>query len=82
MRSRSVGRVGGEVLLDLCYEEDSAADVDMNVVMTGDGRFIEVQGTAEGEPFSRASHDLLLALAEHGITQLVTLQRELVGDLL
>lgn len=78
----SVGIVDGAPLLDLAYEEDSTAEVDMNVVMTGDGRFIEVQGTAEGEPFSRASHDLLLALAEHGITQLVTLQRELVGDLL
>ena len=78
----SVGIVDGTPLLDLAYEEDSTAEVDMNVVMTGDGRFIEVQGTAEGEPFSRTSHDLLLALAEHGITQLVTLQRELVGDLL
>ena len=78
----SVGIVDGTPLLDLAYEEDSTADVDMNVVMTGGGRFIEVQGTAEGEPFSRASHDLLLALAERGISQLVTLQRELVGDLL
>jgi ribonuclease PH len=50
--------------------------------MTGDGRFIEVQGTAEGAPFSRASHDVLLALAETGIGQLVALQRELVGDIL
>ena len=54
----------------------------MNVVMTGDGRFIEVQGTAEGAPFTRASHDALLALAETGIGHLVTMQRELVGDVL
>ena len=78
----SVGIVNGTPLLDLAYEEDSKAEVDMNVVMTGDGRFIEIQGTAEGAPFSRASHDALLALAEAGIEQLVTLQRELVGDFL
>ena len=77
----SVGIVDGTPLLDLAYEEDSKAEVDMNVVMTGDGRFIEVQGTAEGAPFSRTSHDALLALAETGIGQLVALQRELVGDL-
>ena len=69
-------------LLDLAYEEDSQAEVDMNVVMTGDGRFIEVQGTAEGAPFTRASHDALLALAETGIGRLVAMQRELVGDFL
>ena len=62
----SVGIVNGTPLLDLAYVEDSKAEVDMNVVMTGDGRFIEVQGTAEGTPFSRASHDALLALAECG----------------
>ena len=78
----SVGIVNGTPLLDLAYDEDSKAEVDMNVVMTGDGRFIEVQGTAEGTPFSRASHDALLALAETGIGHLVTLQRELVGELL
>ena len=78
----SVGIVNGTPLLDLAYEEDSTADVDMNVVMTGDGRFIEVQGTAEGAPFTRESHDTLLALAEAGIGQLVALQRELVGDFL
>ncbi len=77
----SVGVVGGRPLLDLAYEEDSKADVDMNVVMTGDGRFIEVQGTAEGAPFSRASHDDLLALAETGIRRLVEMQRDLVGAL-
>ena len=77
----SVGIVHGFPLLDLAYEEDSKAEVDMNVVMTGDGRFIEVQGTAEGEPFSRDSHDNLLGLAETGIRRLVEMQRELVGDL-
>ena len=78
----SVGIVNGTPLLDLAYEEDSTADVDMNVVMTGDRRFIEVQGTAEGAPFTREAHDTLLARAEAGIGQLVALQRELVGDFL
>ena len=78
----SVGIVDGTPLLDLAYDEDSKAEVDMNVVMTGDGRFVEVQGTAEGAPFSRASHDALLALAETGIGRLVALQGELVGGLL
>jgi ribonuclease PH len=77
----SVGVVNGTPLLDLAYDEDSTAEVDMNVVMTGDGRFVEVQGTAEGEPFSRASHDALLALAETGIGHLLSLQREVVGEL-
>jgi ribonuclease PH len=77
----SVGIVDGTPLLDLAYDEDSTAEVDMNVVMTGNGRFVEVQGTAEGEPFSRASHDALLALAETGINQLLSLQREIVGEL-
>jgi ribonuclease PH len=76
----SVGIVKGAPLLDLAYDEDSTADVDMNVVMTGDGRFIEVQGTAEGAPFTRESHDALLALAEAGIGELVSLQREVVGE--
>jgi ribonuclease PH len=78
----SVGIVAGEPLLDLAYEEDSRADTDMNVVQTGDGRFIEVQGTAEAEPFSREALDALLVLASGGIRQLVALQREIVGDLL
>jgi ribonuclease PH len=71
----SVGVVGGTPLLDLCYAEDSKAEVDCNVVMTADGRFIEIQGTAEGEPFSRATLDALLALAEKGIRELMALQR-------
>ena len=78
----SVGIVDGTPLLDLAYDEDSKADVDMNVVRTGAGRFIEVQGTAEATPFDRAELDRLLDLAERGITALHALQREIVGDLL
>jgi ribonuclease PH len=78
----SVGIVGGMPLLDLAYEEDSSADVDMNVVKTGDGRFIEVQGTAEAEPFDDGALQGLLALADRGITQLVAKQREIVGTIL
>jgi ribonuclease PH len=70
----SVGLVGGEALLDLAYSEDSRADVDMNVVMTSAGRFVEVQGTAEGRAFSRGELDSLLALAESGINRLVQAQ--------
>jgi ribonuclease PH len=77
----SVGYVKGEPMLDLAYDEDSKADVDMNVVTTGDGRFVEVQGTAEGPPFERAALDSLLGLAEAGIRELVDLQRSIVGDL-
>jgi ribonuclease PH len=75
----SVGVVGGEPMLDLCYEEDSRADVDMNVVMTGDGRYVEVQGTAEGEPFDRSALSQLTDLAEAGNRDLVIAQREVVG---
>jgi ribonuclease PH len=71
----SVGVVQGTPLLDLAYEEDSACDTDMNVVMTGAGGFVEVQGTAEGAPFSRAEMDAMLALATQGIAELVALQR-------
>jgi ribonuclease PH len=71
----SVGIVGGTPLLDLKYDEDSRAGVDMNVVCTGDGRFIEVQGTAEGEPFTREEMDALLLLAGQGIGHLVKAQR-------
>ena len=70
----SVGRVGGRMLLDLDYPEDVAAEVDMNVVMTGNGRFIEVQGTGEEATFTRAELDKLLGLASRGIKQLVELQ--------
>ena len=75
----SVGVVDGLGCLDLDYAEDAGAEVDMNVVMTGSGRYIEVQGTAEGTPFSRGELDDLLELAEQGIADLVALQRELVG---
>ena len=71
----SVGVVKGTPLLDLEYVEDSACDTDMNVVMTGAGGFVEVQGTAEGVPFSRVDLDALLALADRGIRELVSLQR-------
>jgi ribonuclease PH len=75
----SVGIVGGEPLLDLDYSEDSAADVDMNVVMTGDGRLIEVQATAERVPFSREELDALVDLAAAGITEIGAKQREAVA---
>jgi ribonuclease PH len=78
----SVGIVGGMPILDLAYEEDSKADVDMNIVKTGDGRFIEVQGTAESEPFDREALSGLLELADRGISHLVAKQREIVGPIL
>ncbi len=77
----SVGVVGGTPMLDLAYDEDSQADVDMNVVKTGGGQFIEVQGAAEGLPFERTALDALLGLADGGIRELVNLQRSIVGDL-
>jgi ribonuclease PH len=70
----SVGVVNGVPCVDLCYVEDSQADVDLNVVANGEGEFIEVQGTAEGQPFNRATLDELLDLAANGIGQLVELQ--------
>ncbi|HWB29241.1 MAG TPA: ribonuclease PH [Vicinamibacterales bacterium] len=78
----SVGVIGGTPMLDLAYEEDSRADVDMNIVKTSDGRFIEVQGTAEAQPFNRAELDALLALADTGIATLIARQREVVGQIL
>src|SRR5213596_1476040 len=77
----SVGIVDGEPLLDLAYEDDSRAEVDMNVVKTGNGRFIEIQGTAEAMPFGRDALMTLLDLADHGIKQLVEKQRAIVGHL-
>ena len=74
----SVGIVNGNPLLDLKYDEDSRAEVDMNIVCAGDGRFIEVQGTAEGLPFTREQMDELLELGRKGIEQLVRLQREAI----
>ncbi len=78
----SVGIVGGMPLLDLAYEEDSKADVDMNIVKTGDGRFVEIQGTAEAEPFGTNALTSLLGLADTGITALIAKQREIVGPIL
>jgi ribonuclease PH len=75
----SVGIVDGESLLDLCYEEDVAAQTDMNVVCTGDGDFVELQGTAEREPFSRSSLDELLKLGVAGCGELTRLQREVLA---
>ena len=75
----SAGMVGGEARLDLCYEEDAGADVDFNVVMTGSGDLVEVQGTAEGQPFTRAELEALLDLAGSGIAELTKLQREALG---
>lgn len=74
----SVGVVGGEILLDLCYAEDSQAEVDFNVVMTAEHEFIEVQGTGEGGVFSRSTMDNLIGLAEQGITELLALQRQYI----
>ena len=71
----SVGIVDGEALLDLDYAEDSRCDTDMNVVMTGGGGFVEVQGTAEGAPFTRTELDALIALATHGLSEIVGAQR-------
>ena len=78
----SVGIVDGEPLLDLAYEDDSRAEVDMNVVKTGDGRFIEIQGTAEAEPFGHDALAGLLELADRGIAALIDKQREIVGPIL
>jgi ribonuclease PH len=75
----SVGMVAGEPLLDLAYVEDSRAESDMNVVMTGEGRLVEVQATAEGQTFSRAELDALLDLAADGVRRLGAVQREAVG---
>ena len=76
----SVGIVEGEPMLDLAYVEDVAADTDMNVVVTGRGSFVEVQGTAEGTPFERSELDRLLDLALAGTTELARIQREALGD--
>jgi ribonuclease PH len=73
--------IDGTPMLDLAYEEDSRAEVDMNVVKTGDGRFVEVQGTAEGPPFERQALDSLMELADAGIRSLVDIQRSVTGPL-
>ena len=76
----SVGVVGDEAMLDLCYEEDSNAAVDMNVIMTGDGQFIEVQATGEKAPFNRQKLDQLFGLAENGIKELIEIQKSALGS--
>ena len=78
----SIGIIGGKNCLDLDYSEDSKADVDLNVVKTGGGGFVEIQGTAEREPFSDKQMKAMLALADKGIKQLITIQRQAVGKLL
>src|SRR5580765_5558780 len=78
----SVGIVDGTALLDPAYDEDSRAEVDMNFVKTGDGRFIELQGTAEGQPFDRRALDALMELADTGIRELIAMQRTVVGEFL
>jgi ribonuclease PH len=77
----SVGIIGEQALLDLEYEEDSRADVDMNVVMTGAGSFIEIQGTAEHVPFTRVELDAMTALARTGIDRIMAFQKAVAGDL-
>jgi len=76
----SVGMVDGEACLDLCYKEDSSAEVDMNVVMTGDGRYVELQGTAEGEPFDQSQMQNMLALATKGIEEITTIQKQTIDE--
>ena len=76
----SVGVIEGEPRLDLCYAEDSNAEVDMNIVMTGSGKFIEVQGTAETEPFGSDHLHKMLGLANDGINELIAVQKETLGE--
>ncbi len=76
----SVGVVRGQPMLDLCYTEDSIAEVDMNVVMTGSGKFVEIQGTAEGLPFSKGALDSLVKLAEEGINNLISMQKRSIEE--
>lgn len=78
----SVGILGKDLLLDLAYDEDSKADVDMNIVMTGNGEFIEIQGTAEKKPFNKDQMDKLLALARKGIEELISIQKHILRDTL
>jgi len=75
----SVGILEGRPILDLNYQEDSLCEVDMNVVMTGSGRYVEIQGTAEGRPFSRSEMNDLLTLAEKGIRELIEVQKKTLG---
>jgi len=77
----SIGIVDGKILLDLCYEEDSKADVDMNFVMTGSGKFIEVQGTAESSPFTKKQMERMAEIAQQGIKELLKTQKKVIASL-
>jgi ribonuclease PH len=77
----SVGRLDGDIILDLCYEEDSEAEVDMNIVMTGSGHFVEVQGTGEEASFTRQEMNNMIDLAAKGISDLISCQKEALGDI-
>ena len=77
----SIGIVDGKILLDLCYDEDSKADIDMNFVMTGSGKFIEVQGTAESEPFTKKQMERMAEIAQGGIKDLLTAQKKVIAGL-
>jgi len=77
----SIGIVEGRILLDLCYVEDSTADVDMNIVMTGSGEFIEVQGTAESAPFTRKQMERMAEIAQDGIKELLKAQKQAISGL-
>ena len=81
LAATSVGIVDNQLLLDLCYHEDSRASVDMNLVMTGRGQLVEVQATAEGAPFSQEEFEILLSLGNKGISELVAFQQNVLGDL-
>ena len=74
----SIGMVDGMILLDLCYEEDSRAEVDMNYVMTGSGKFIEVQGTAESAPFTKRQMERMAEIAQQGIKELLKAQKKII----
>jgi ribonuclease PH len=76
----SIGIVGGKILLDLCYEEDSKADVDMNFVMTGSGKFVEIQGTAESAPFTKKQMDKMSEIAQQGIKELLKAQKQALAS--
>lgn len=80
LAATSVGIIDGEKRLDLCYEEDSSAQVDMNIVMTGKGEIIEIQGTAEGHPFTQTDMMDLFELATKGVKELIALEKQLLGD--
>ncbi|MBA4496274.1 ribonuclease PH [Paenactinomyces guangxiensis] len=80
LAATSVGIIGDNACLDLCYEEDSSAIVDMNVVMTGSGKYVEIQGTGEESPFSPEQFNELLSLSRQGIEQLIRIQKEVLGE--